>query len=207
MPPTQGPGAGESLRRHSARLATQARAGVQSALRSARRIGPFARRRAVALALAAVLLLGLAARWQASGWGLPYLSHWDEPFVANRALEILRTGDFNPRFFNYGSLVLYLDVAVDAIHYYRLVGLPDEDPQHLRSPQDIRFHGASEDSLSTAPDREPYWVSHPSFYLWNRRLTALFGAAAIALCFHLARSLWGATAGLVAASRDAIDLP
>lgn len=157
------------------------------------------KRRRVALAAGAILLLGLGARWQASRWELPYLAHWDEPFVANRALEILRTGDLNPHFFNYGSLVVYLDAAVDALHYYRLVGLPEDDPRHLRSPQEIRFRGAREDPLVTAPEGEPYWVSHPSFYLWNRRLTALFGAAAIALAFHLARRLAGDAAGLVAA--------
>ena len=169
----------------------------------ARRLLGSVRRHRVALALGAILLGALALRLLEARRGLPYLHHWDEPFVANRALQILRTGDFNPHFFNYGSLVIYADAAVDALHYLALARLPDGDPAALRDPGAVRFRGAREDPLVTAPEQEPYWVSHPSFYLWNRRLTALFGTLAVALTFALARRLAepgsGNRAGLAAA--------
>jgi hypothetical protein len=143
----------------------------------------------VLLALGLIILLGFSLRLLEARRGLPYLHHWDEPFIANRALQIVRSGDFNPRFFSYGSLIIYAHTAVDSLHYLALAKLPDGDPAALREPAAIRFRGAREDPLVTAPEQEPYWISHPSFYLWNRRLTALFGTLAVALTFALTRRL------------------
>ena len=89
-------------------LRGRARALRASAAETLPRLASRLRRRGVVAALAVLLFAGLWARGQASREGLPYLHHWDEPFVANRALRILQTGDFNPRFFNYGSLRIYL---------------------------------------------------------------------------------------------------
>lgn len=139
------------------------------------------RRRAWA-GLALILLLALAARGLQARFGLPYLHHWDEPAIAHRALEILETGDPNPEFFNYGSLLIYLEAAVDVAHYLHLVGLPEGEPASLESL----------DELELGEEDHPWdvwYVSHPSFYLWNRWLTALFGTAAVALVFLLARRL------------------
>ncbi|MCZ7652064.1 MAG: glycosyltransferase family 39 protein [Thermoanaerobaculia bacterium] len=163
------------------------------------------RRRAVVSALAVLLLAGLWARGQASREGLPYLHHWDEPFVANRALRILQTGDFNPRFFNYGSLRIYLDAAVDVAGFYRLATRGEEEAERLDSVAQIGFRGAREDDLVTDPARPPWSVSHPTFYLWNRYLTAVFGIAAAALAFLLARALGGPAAGLFAAATVALN--
>lgn len=134
----------------------------------------------VRLALAAVLLLALALRGMEARFGLPYLHHFDEPAIGHRALDVLRTGDWNPHFFHYPSLLLYLNVGVDVLHYFHLVSQPEDDPLAL----------ASLDEVETGPADDPWFVSHPSFYLWNRRLTALFGTAAVLLTFLLARRLW-----------------
>jgi len=112
--------------------------------------------------------------------GLPYLHHFDEPAIGHRALDVLRTGDWNPHFFHYPSLLLYLNVGVDVLHYFHLVSQPEDDPLAL----------ASLDEVETGPADDPWFISHPSFYLWNRRLTALFGTAAVLLTFLLARRLW-----------------
>ena len=141
-------------------------------------------------ALAAILLLGLVARWERARYGLPYLQHPDEPFIANQALRMLQTGDFKPQLFYYGSLLVYLDVAVDVAHFYSLAGLPPDDPRALHSPHDMRV-GTLFGPLTGPTEEYAHYLSHPSFYLWNRRLTGVFGVAAVLLAFVLARRLAG----------------
>jgi hypothetical protein len=151
----------------------------------------------VPVALAAILLLGLVARWERSRHGLPYLRHPDEPFIANQALRMLQSGDFKPRLFYYGSLLVYLDVGVDVAHFYSLAGLPADDPRALHSPHDMRI-GRLFGRLTGPTEEYGFYLSHPSFYLWNRRLTGLFGVAAVLLAFVLARRLARPEAGVVA---------
>lgn len=141
--------------------------------------------------LALILVFAFWVRSTSAEFGLPYQHHWDEPFIANSALEILKTGDFNPRFFNYGSLTIYLHAGVDVVHFYRLVGRPESDPEHLSSPRDIR--------IGDGPHFR-WQLSHPSFYLWNRRLTALLGTLAVLLVFLLGRELEGPRTGLLGAA-------
>lgn len=134
----------------------------------------------VRLALAAVLVLAFFARGLHTRMGLPYLHHWDEPAIGHKALDILRTGDYNPHFFQYPSLLIYLHAGVDVLHYFHLVSQPEDEAGALASLAEIE----------TGPANDPWFVSHPSFYQWNRTLTALFGTVAIALVFFLARRLW-----------------
>jgi 4-amino-4-deoxy-L-arabinose transferase-like glycosyltransferase len=137
-----------------------------------------------------------------AGEGLPYLHNWDEPLVASRALHMMQTGDFNPHFFNYGTLTIYMTLAVDVLHYYQLAGLPPGDPSSLNGLRDIQVgddHGWKWDLAH--PSGTWLWdVSHPSFYLWDRRLFAILGTASVLLCFILARRVSGDGAGLLAAA-------
>src|SRR6476620_1559765 len=59
----------------------------------------------------ALLLLILAAAFVLRGmqawFGMPYLHYWDEPQTAYTALNIIKSGDPNPHFFRYGSLLIY----------------------------------------------------------------------------------------------------
>lgn len=48
----------------------------------------------------------------AIGAGAPYRVTNDEPFVVGMALQIMKTGDFNPHFFDYGGLSIYLHTVV-----------------------------------------------------------------------------------------------
>lgn len=48
----------------------------------------------------------------AIGAGAPYRVANDEPFVVGMALQIMKTGDFNPHFFDYGGLSIYLHTVV-----------------------------------------------------------------------------------------------
>jgi hypothetical protein len=159
-------------------------------------VGPFAVGRLPAprrwplavLALILVAALGLRMLWSHNG--LPYLHHWDEPRIANNALRMLQTGDFNPHFFHYGSLLIYLDLGVDVVHYLHLAGKPEGHPDALGSLRDLRVG---------APGGWEWQVSHPSFYLWNRWLTSAFGAGCALVAFLLARALGEQRAALVAA--------
>ena len=49
------------------------------------------------IALVTVLAFGL--RYLQLNIGLPYLYFWDEPLMAGPALQMLKTGDYNPHFF------------------------------------------------------------------------------------------------------------
>jgi len=99
--------------------------------------------------------------------GLPYIYFWDEPQIAGTALNMLRTGDFNPHFFNYGSLMIYLNYLVNIFHFFQIVGLPERNINHIVYLSDI----------ITNHNSQWYWtVSHPSFYFANRVLNCFFGA-------------------------------
>jgi len=141
--------------------------------------------------LTLILIVAGGARLMRAGEGLPYLHNWDEPLVANRALRMMQTGDLNPHYFNYGTVTVYTVLAVDILHYYRLAGLPVGDPSSLKRLSDIK----------TGDDTSWLWdISHPSFYLWDRRLFAILGTASVALCFLLARRVSGDWAGILAAA-------
>ncbi len=146
-------------------------------------------------AFAALLVLtlgfGLFARTLRAGEGLPYLHRWGEPNIAGRSLQMLKTGDLNPHWFNYGSPTLYACAAVDVVHYMRLAGLPAEHPESLTSPDDIE---------TQFPQKFQWTISHPSFYFWNRMAMALFGAGSVLLTFLIGLRLGGRWEALLAAA-------
>ena len=72
------------------------------------------------LALVAVVAIGAAFRFGAIGAGAPFRIANDEPFVVGTALRIMQTGDFNPHFFHYGGLAIYLHTFVAVCRF--LVG-------------------------------------------------------------------------------------
>lgn len=64
---------------------------------------------------AAALLLGAAwLRFTAIDWGAPYVYHPDEHFIVHPALDIVRSGDPNPHWFQYPSLLIYAQAALVA---------------------------------------------------------------------------------------------
>jgi hypothetical protein len=143
-----------------------------------------------ALVLGVILVAGFA-RLLSCWEGLPYLHNWDEPQIAGTALHMMQTGDFNPGFFSYGSVPIYLCLFTDVLHYLFLMGRPETAPPFLTGLGDIR----------TAFDTGWHWtISHPSFYLWNRWVFALLGTATVGVTYLLGRRLAGRWAGLAAAA-------
>jgi 4-amino-4-deoxy-L-arabinose transferase-like glycosyltransferase len=70
--------------------------------------------RMVAL-LVAVVIVALALRFVGLGWGRPFVYHPDEWLIANPALDMVRTGSWNPHSFTYPSGLVYVERLIVAI--------------------------------------------------------------------------------------------
>lgn len=128
--------------------------------------------------------MGFAAlvRVYRADWGLPYTYYWDEPQTASTALRMLKTGNFNPYFYGYGTLPIYIHYVVDVFHYLYLMGQPDTAPAYLNSLREIK----------TWFDTKWQWtISHPSFYYWNRITNVAFGLGSVFLTFLIANRVIG----------------
>jgi hypothetical protein len=129
---------------------------------------------ALALVIAFALFLRL---WRLDfGQELPYLAHTDEPTQYNPAIQILRTGDLNPHFFNYPSLTIYLDALVMDAGYE--VGKLAGAFQSIRDLQPIHTLEMSVGVVGT-----------PSMLLLGRATTAVMGALSVGVIYGLARQV------------------
>ncbi len=158
------------------------------------------------VAVALVLILGLAAllRILHTRSGLPYLHHWDEPQIASTALHMMKTGDFNPHFFHYGSVSIYANLLIDILHYFYLLREEPIPFSVIIGPMDQR--AINLEDIQTRFDTGWHWgVSHPSFYLWNRWLTAAFGTATVLMAYLVTRAVAGSAAGLIASAFLAVQ--
>jgi hypothetical protein len=63
-------------------------------------------------ALGTIAVAALALRLAGTQWGKPYAYHFDEPFIVKPALRIADSGDLNPHFFRYPSLLIYVEAAI-----------------------------------------------------------------------------------------------
>jgi 4-amino-4-deoxy-L-arabinose transferase-like glycosyltransferase len=122
--------------------------------------------------VALMLAGGAWFRFKGLDAGIPFDLGSDEPHVMERSVRILKTGDFNPHFFDYPGLYIYLQAIVGA----------------------ARFLLGAMDGLWRSLDD----VSAANFYLWGRGLTATFGVATIAVTWRLGRRI-DRLSGLVAA--------
>ncbi|HID43227.1 MAG TPA: phospholipid carrier-dependent glycosyltransferase [Archaeoglobaceae archaeon] len=58
--------------------------------------------------VAIITILGFIFRIAGINFGLPQVFHPDEPFIVERANTMALTGDMNPHFFIYPSLLIYI---------------------------------------------------------------------------------------------------
>jgi hypothetical protein len=138
----------------------------------------------------AIFIGAFGLRWQQAHYRLPYVHNADEHRVGNQALRMLKTADYRPSDYYYGSLLIYADVVVDVLHYLNLRAKPDGAPALVRNVEDIQ----------TGLDTGWRWdISHPTFFLWNRGLAALAGLGCVMLTFFLARALAGEWPAILAA--------
>jgi 4-amino-4-deoxy-L-arabinose transferase-like glycosyltransferase len=127
--------------------------------------------------LALALLAAALLRFWALGHGLPYSPGVDEPEIVVRAVRMIQTGDFNPHFFEYPTLYIYIQMVVAVARF--LTGA---------------IHGHWTTLASVTP---------ADFYLWGRVVTVLFGTATVFL-LHVAGLRWGARTALLSAALLAV---
>lgn len=136
-----------------------------------------------------VVVLAFLLRLWGTNFGLPYLEHVDEWNVAERALHMVQTGNFDPldylqpgladndrQAFTYPTFTSYLETGVFTLRF-------------LQGVTADRFDGTN--NLAS-----PYYK--PDFYLWGRGLVALLGAGTVLLVFLLGRRVYNYKVGLVA---------
>ncbi|HJN73525.1 MAG TPA: glycosyltransferase family 39 protein [Myxococcota bacterium] len=138
------------------------------------------------LLVAAALLFRLPA----TDAGLPYCWHPDEPKLINKGIEILQTGDWNPHWFHYPSLPIYVQALGAALSYLGSMGSTD-----FVKLADIPT-GLDTGLIHTIGD--------PEMWERGRRITALMGAMTAGLTFLAGRRLFddtriGALAGFFVA--------
>ena len=129
------------------------------------------------LVIGLIMAVAAVLRFWGIGGGLPSSLGVDEPQIMIRSLTMVKTGDFNPHFFDYPGLYLYLQAAVIVVRF---------------------LAGASAGAWSSLAQ-----VSDHDFYLWGRALTAAFGTATVYLVY-LAGTRWGTRHALLAAAVFAV---
>jgi 4-amino-4-deoxy-L-arabinose transferase-like glycosyltransferase len=131
----------------------------------------------VRFAVAGILLLATILRFWAIGSGIPHTTGTDEPEILSRSLTIMKTGNLNPQFFDYGGLTIYLHAAVAS----------------------ARFISGAMAGEWTSLDQ----VWEGDFYLWSRAVTALFGVMTVYVVYRIGRR-WNVTVALIAALMTAV---
>jgi 4-amino-4-deoxy-L-arabinose transferase-like glycosyltransferase len=128
--------------------------------------------------LALILAAAAAARlWYLSA-GIPHAVGIDEPQIVDRALRILRTGDWNPHIFDYPTLVVYFYAMVDIVRF--LWGA-------------LKGEWASLDGFTI-----------PAVYTAGRFVAAMIGVATVWLTYRLGTELSSRRVALLAAAQLAV---
>ena len=129
------------------------------------------------LALACILTVGFLLRVWNLGAGIPFAVGIDEPAIMTTVVRILKSGSFNPHFFEYPTGYIYVQLGAAIVNF---------------------LVGAMRHSWKAVEQ-----VGPSDFYLWGRFVTAALGTATIALV-HRAGLRWGPRVGLAAAGLLAV---
>lgn len=132
------------------------------------------------LGLALVLAFSLFLRFRVIENGMPYPQHVDEMYLADTGAKILKTGDFNPHFFMYPGLPIYLTAAAMSYGY-------------LDAANHLELQNTAEIGLTGYP-----YYQHPRVVRPARQLFALFSLAAMALLAGIAWRFGGLLAMVAA---------
>jgi 4-amino-4-deoxy-L-arabinose transferase-like glycosyltransferase len=127
--------------------------------------------------LAIVLATAAILRFWALGHGIPYAVGVDEPEIVDRAVNAMRSGNFNPRFHDYPGLYIHAQTGTAV----------------------VRFLAGALTGRWSSLDQAPTWA----FYAWGRALTAALGVATVFLVFQIGMR-WGARHALFAAGLLAV---
>jgi 4-amino-4-deoxy-L-arabinose transferase-like glycosyltransferase len=121
-----------------------------------------------------ILAMAAVARLWHLGAGVPHAVGIDEPQVVDRALRILRTGDWNPHIFDYPTLVIYFNALVAIVRF--MWGA-------------LKGEWGSLDAFSIA-----------AVYMTGRVAAALIGVATVWLTYCLGRELSSRRVALLVAA-------
>jgi 4-amino-4-deoxy-L-arabinose transferase-like glycosyltransferase len=128
--------------------------------------------------LALILAAAAVARLWSLGAGIPHAVGIDEPQIVDRALRILRTGDWNPHIFDYPTLVIYFHALVAIVRF--MWGA-------------LRGEWGSLDGFSIA-----------AVYTAGRFVAALIGVATVWLTYRLGTELSSRRVAWLAAAQMAV---
>lgn len=128
-----------------------------------------------AIALPAILALALVLRLWAIDWQLPWAFHPDEGHYVWKAVDMVRDGNLNPKYFRNPSLYTYILAVEDKL---------------------LDLGGIGAEGGGSWPEL----LQPPSLYLLLGRLTsALLGTATVLLVYRLGQDLVGRAGGLLGA--------
>jgi 4-amino-4-deoxy-L-arabinose transferase-like glycosyltransferase len=139
------------------------------------------------LVLIALLVIALGLRVWGIFYGIQEGYHPEEPRQIAIALNMIKSGDFNPYRFNYPSVLFY--VLAFAYVWYFLFGVSRgvfTSLADLAPPQQYYLGGA--------------YVPFPTQFLYGRGVVILFGLVTVVLVYLVGKRLFGHRAGLIAAA-------
>jgi len=135
--------------------------------------------------LALGVLAGTLRLW-GIGFDLPILYHRDEAKYVSIPLKILKTGDFNPHFFNYPSLFFYI-LSLAYVAYFVFMA----SRGRLGSPAGLTL---PEQALPNVVGR----ATMPSQFLVGRGVVVCAGVLTVLIVYWIVRRAYGRRAGLIA---------
>ena len=154
-------------------------------------------RRYTGLLLTAACLIAIGMRIWGIAYDLPNIYHPDEPRYIVISQTIFRTGDLNPHFFNYPSLLFYVNALACAPYY--LIGKATGD---FQSREDVRFPLKYNPAIGVAR------TSQPSSVLLGRIVSVCFSVSSVLLAYLTAVRITRKTyAGLFAGALMALSQP
>ncbi len=137
-----------------------------------------------------ILLIAAAWRLSAIDFALPYVYHPDEDALVLPAMNIIKTGDFNPLRMDYGSFYVYMLAFAQLLVFL------------------LRARAGQIGSVAELVIPERGWYPgiypHPEYVLVGRLLSAAFGLALILIIYLLATRLGNQRMGLAAAAVAAV---
>jgi len=125
----------------------------------------------------AILGLSILLSYWSIGTGVPHTASTDEPDIVGRSLKMMRTGDLNPHFFDYGGFTIYLHTLVGS----------------------ARFGAGAMSGRWTSLDQ----IWEGDLYLWCRAATAFFNVMTVYVMYRIGRR-WSESVAVAAALLTAV---
>ena len=131
------------------------------------------------ISIGIILLLSLILNLFGIKFGLPHIVSFDEPFIANQAFGILKTGNFEPPFLTYPSFYIYLQTLVFLL---------------------VFLYGAGKGWWGAWPKiQEISRVHWPPFYVAGRATTAILGTLTVYITYLIGKRCFSIRTAIIGA--------